>query len=173
MKRQYFEFPVNQQESSTIFLKHADKLVREGKYQAALDAITKAREENPKNQYALAYKERVLALLKEKKQQKSGRKAANRTYPDTPILPPIDEQIAKIATVVRKPGEEKGEMNREPGGKETPKHLIASDTQKFKQGGEERVGVNENADRVAQQQKLLHSIMRSRKLFESGQLPRL
>jgi hypothetical protein len=44
-------------------LKEADRLVKEGKYAAALEAIAQAREEDPTNLYALAYEERVRALL--------------------------------------------------------------------------------------------------------------
>ena len=48
-----------------VILKQADKLVKEGKYEAALQLIVKAREQDPRNFYAVAYEERVRNLLKE------------------------------------------------------------------------------------------------------------
>jgi len=50
-----------------IFLKQADKLVREGDYTTALEEIAKARGRDPRNLYALAYEERVRALVATKK----------------------------------------------------------------------------------------------------------
>jgi tetratricopeptide (TPR) repeat protein len=47
----------------TMFLKLADKCVREGNLAGALALIQKARAENPDNRYAEAYEERVLALM--------------------------------------------------------------------------------------------------------------
>lgn len=47
----------------TMFLKLADKCVREGNLAGALALIQKARAENPENRYAEAYEERVLALM--------------------------------------------------------------------------------------------------------------
>jgi tetratricopeptide (TPR) repeat protein len=47
----------------TMFLKLADKCVREGNLAGALALIQKARIENPDNRYAEAYEERVQALM--------------------------------------------------------------------------------------------------------------
>lgn len=46
-----------------MLLKHVDQLVKEGKYEDALKVISRARAADPGNLYALAYEERVLALL--------------------------------------------------------------------------------------------------------------
>ena len=53
-----------------IFLKQADKLVREGDYSTALEEIAKARGRDPRNLYALAYEERVRALVATQKEKK-------------------------------------------------------------------------------------------------------
>ena len=53
-----------------IFLKQADKLVREGSFAAALDEISKARARDPRNLYALAYEERVRSLVASQKERK-------------------------------------------------------------------------------------------------------
>ncbi len=47
----------------TMYLKLADKCVREGNLAGALGLIQKARAENPDNRYAEAYEERVKALM--------------------------------------------------------------------------------------------------------------
>lgn len=49
--------------NNMALLKVADKLVRQGDLQAALDAILKARESEPTNRYVDAYEERVRALI--------------------------------------------------------------------------------------------------------------
>jgi hypothetical protein len=46
-----------------VFLRKADKLVKEGQYNEALEQIQKARKHNPKNLYALAYEERVRSII--------------------------------------------------------------------------------------------------------------
>ncbi len=46
-----------------MYLKQVDQLVKEGNYEHALDIIAQVRAANPKDFYALAYEERVLALL--------------------------------------------------------------------------------------------------------------
>ena len=53
-----------------IFLKQADKLVREGHYASALEEIAKARGRDPRNLYALAYEERVRSLVATQKEKK-------------------------------------------------------------------------------------------------------
>ena len=52
-----------------IFLKQADKLVREGNYTTALEEIAKARGRDPRNLYALAYEERVRSLVATQKEK--------------------------------------------------------------------------------------------------------
>ncbi len=47
----------------TMYLKLADKCIREGNLAGALQLIQKARAENPENRYAEAYEERVRALM--------------------------------------------------------------------------------------------------------------
>ena len=54
-----------------IFLKQADKLVREGDYTTALEEIAKARGRDPRNLYALAYEERVRSLVAAHKEKKA------------------------------------------------------------------------------------------------------
>jgi tetratricopeptide (TPR) repeat protein len=83
-----------------IFLKQADKLVREGDYTTALEEIAKARARDPRNLYALAYEERVRSLVaaqKEKKQETTG------GTPQEPVEPqPISatlEHISNLAIV--------------------------------------------------------------------------
>lgn len=49
--------------NSMTLLRLADKLVREGDHQGALSAILKARQMDPKNQYAEAYEARVRGLM--------------------------------------------------------------------------------------------------------------
>jgi hypothetical protein len=46
-----------------VFLRQADKLVKDGKYNEALEQIQNARKRNPKNLYALAYEERVRSII--------------------------------------------------------------------------------------------------------------
>jgi tetratricopeptide (TPR) repeat protein len=53
-----------------IFLKQADRLVREGDYTTALEEIAKARGRDPRNLYALAYEERVRSLVAAQKEKK-------------------------------------------------------------------------------------------------------
>ena len=53
-----------------IFLKQADKLVREGDFTSALEEIAKARSRDPRNLYALAYEERVRSLVATQKEKK-------------------------------------------------------------------------------------------------------
>jgi hypothetical protein len=53
-----------------IFLKQADKLVREGNYTTALEEIAKARGRDPRNLYALAYEERVRSLVAAQKEKR-------------------------------------------------------------------------------------------------------
>jgi len=79
-----------------IFLKQADKLVKEGDYANALDEIAKARARDPRNLYALAYEERVRSLVaaqKEKKTEHGSVQAAPQP------IPAALEHISKLAIV--------------------------------------------------------------------------
>jgi tetratricopeptide (TPR) repeat protein len=83
-----------------IFLKQADKLVREGSFTAALDEIAKARSRDPRNLYALAYEERVRSLVasqKDKKPEQSESAAATPAEPQT--IPAALEHISNLAIV--------------------------------------------------------------------------
>jgi hypothetical protein len=51
-----------------VYLRRADKLVKDGKYESALAEIIKARTKNPKNLYAIAYEERVRSILSKSKE---------------------------------------------------------------------------------------------------------
>ncbi len=68
-----------------MFLKEADKFVKEGNYKAALEAIARARKSDPGNQYALAYEERVRALLKAS--ESSAMKSQSAAAPPPPPPP--------------------------------------------------------------------------------------
>jgi hypothetical protein len=83
-----------------IFLKQADKLVREGNYTSALEEIAKARGRDPRNLYALAYEERVRSLVAAQKEKKP---EVGSTAPPQPAEPaPISatlEHISNLAIV--------------------------------------------------------------------------
>lgn len=81
-----------------IFLKQADKLVREGNHAAALDEIAKARARDPRNLYALAYEERVRSLVAAQKDKKP--EAIPSAEPAAPQpLPAALEHISNLAIV--------------------------------------------------------------------------
>ena len=83
-----------------IFLKQADRLVREGDYTAALEEIAKARARDPRNLYALAYEERVRSLVasqKEKKPELSGNAPPQPAEPQ-PMSATL-EHISNLAIV--------------------------------------------------------------------------
>ncbi len=81
-----------------MLLRQADKLVKEGNYEAALEVIAQARVLDPKNAYAEAYGERVLALLNAQKANPANDKNES---PETPAkgtpLSPVLEQISSLA----------------------------------------------------------------------------
>jgi hypothetical protein len=77
-------------------LREADKFVKEGDYQAALDAIAKARQLDPSNPYAIAYEERVRTLLRPQQQHSGTASAAQDPASGAPITPYL-EQISKLA----------------------------------------------------------------------------
>ena len=83
-----------------IFLKQADKLVREGNYTTALEEIAKARGRDPRNLYALAYEERVRSLVAAQKDKKPELSAGGNQKPAEPQ--PISatlEHISNLAIV--------------------------------------------------------------------------
>jgi len=77
-------------------LREADKFVKEGDYQAALDAIAKARKLDPSNPYAIAYEERVRTLLRPP-QQHPGTESAAKDPANEALITPYLEQISKLA----------------------------------------------------------------------------
>jgi tetratricopeptide (TPR) repeat protein len=79
-----------------IFLKQADKLVREGDYTSALEEIAKARARDPRNLYALAYEERVRSLVASQKEKKP---EIGITPPAPQPLPAALEHISNLAIV--------------------------------------------------------------------------
>jgi hypothetical protein len=79
-----------------IFLKQADKLVREGSFAAALEEIAKARARDPRNLYALAYEERVRSLLSSQKEKKP---EAVAEPPVPQAMPAALEHISNLAIV--------------------------------------------------------------------------
>jgi tetratricopeptide (TPR) repeat protein len=81
-----------------IFLKQADKLVREGNHTAALDEIAKARARDPRNLYALAYEERVRSLVASQKDKKQESGASQQPAAPQP-LPAALEHISNLAIV--------------------------------------------------------------------------
>jgi hypothetical protein len=83
-----------------IFLKQADKLVREGQFASALEEIAKARGRDPRNLYALAYEERVRSLVashKEKNQSLGGGTPVQSAEPQ-PMSATL-EHISNLAIV--------------------------------------------------------------------------
>jgi tetratricopeptide (TPR) repeat protein len=76
-----------------MILKQADQLVREGKYEDALKVISRARASDPGNLYALAYEERVLALLNDHRRQVLNPGEARHDH----LFPPADEQVVHRA----------------------------------------------------------------------------
>jgi tetratricopeptide (TPR) repeat protein len=92
-----------------MYLKLADRLVKQGDYAGALQAIAKAREVEPGNRYAIAYEERVRHLLQESENQGPFSLLPGTLPPasgaSTGILedfPTAEKQIRKIATFLPK-----------------------------------------------------------------------
>jgi len=81
-----------------MLLRQADKLVKEGNYEAALEVIAQARVLDPKNAYAEAYEERVRALLNAQKENSANDKGESpQTHPKGKPLSPVLEQISSLA----------------------------------------------------------------------------
>jgi len=86
-----------------MYLKLADRLVKQGDYAGALQAIAKAREVEPGNRYAIAYEERVRHLLEQS--ENPGQLPPGSSKPSSDILedfPTAEKQIRRIATVLPK-----------------------------------------------------------------------
>ncbi|HEX9658208.1 MAG TPA: hypothetical protein VGB89_14990 [Bacteroidota bacterium] len=84
---------VEQLKEGAKYLKIADQLVREGKYDIALKEIAKARAANPSNLYALAYEDRVRSLLQAKDQ------GGEKSRENRGRLKPAIEQLSSLAVV--------------------------------------------------------------------------
>jgi hypothetical protein len=82
-----------------IFLKQADRLVREGNYSAALEEIAKARARDPRNLYALAYEERVRSLVASHKEKKAEIGEQPVASPAPQPIPAALEHISNLAIV--------------------------------------------------------------------------
>ncbi len=74
----------------SVFLRQADKLVKNGAYEQALAEIIKARTRNPRNLYAVAYEERVRSIMANARDENA---ESAPTPPKTPEL----EQISSRA----------------------------------------------------------------------------
>jgi hypothetical protein len=92
-----------------MFLKLADKLVKQGDLLGALQAIAKAKEFDPQNRYADAYEERVIRLLRESgtpipKGFPKTRTIAQIPFPPPPKgaegMPSAESQLNTIARVL-------------------------------------------------------------------------
>lgn len=81
-----------------MLLRQADKLVKEGNYEAALEVIAQARVLDPKNAYAEAFEERVRALLGAQKENSANDKNNSTPIPSKSVpLSPVLEQISSLA----------------------------------------------------------------------------
>jgi hypothetical protein len=84
-------------------LKLADKFVKEGNYEAALNAIAEARRVDPTNPYAIAYEERVRTLLHQQKQAAQAGDPARRTQAGPPQSAPQLEALSRLAIEKQRP----------------------------------------------------------------------
>jgi tetratricopeptide (TPR) repeat protein len=75
-------------------LKLADKFVKEGNYDAALNAIAEARRLDPTNPYAIAYEERVRSLQHQQKQAAATETTSKQSPP--PVAPQL-ETLSRLA----------------------------------------------------------------------------
>lgn len=95
-----------------MFLKLADKLVKQGDYAGALQAIAKAKEAEPDNRYATAYEERVRMLLREAGSPSPSAippaATPGSSIPPVPKgiegMPSAEKQMNSIATLLQKSG---------------------------------------------------------------------
>lgn len=103
-----------------MYLKLADKLVKQGDYAGALQAIVKAREVEPGNRYAIAYEERVRQLLENAASQEGLPIPLPPAAPPNGMLedfPTAEKQIRRIATVFPKVARKKESAQPEPDSK--------------------------------------------------------
>lgn len=83
---------------TATWLRRADKFVKDKSYEAALDAIAKARQLDPTNPYALAYEERVRALMRADKGSVPSQPSKKEVREeDARASPPPLEQISHLA----------------------------------------------------------------------------
>jgi hypothetical protein len=94
-----FQRSAEQLKEVAIFLKQADKLVREGSFAAALDEIAKARARDPRNLYALAYEERVRSLMTAQKVENKAEHSPDHTAQQPQPMPSALEHISNLAIV--------------------------------------------------------------------------
>jgi hypothetical protein len=96
-----------------MYLRLVDKLIKQGDYVAALDAVTKARQHDPQNRYAIAIEARVRTLIDQSEQAKRLGKpfAPPETAPrklrspstSPEGMPSVEGQINAIATSLPPP----------------------------------------------------------------------
>jgi hypothetical protein len=98
-----------------MFLRIADKLIKQGDYAGALTAIAKARENDPGNRYAIAYEARVRTLMDEADRPKRKSEPKATSSPTAPTqafrsgvtvtegLPSVEGQLNSIATPLPPP----------------------------------------------------------------------
>jgi len=84
--------PLKRAATVSDYLKAADRLVKTGNYEAALEEVTKARKLDPKNLYALAYEERLKATL-----EQAARRVTPRTQPEVETEHAALEKIRRLA----------------------------------------------------------------------------
>jgi hypothetical protein len=96
-----------------MYLRLVDKLIKQGDYVAALDAVTKARQHDPQNRYAIAIEARVRTLIDQSEQAKRLGKPfplpetaprKHRAPSTTPEgMPSVEGQLSAIATSLPPP----------------------------------------------------------------------
>jgi hypothetical protein len=81
-ERQQTPNGADQLKDVSVYLRRADKLVKDGKYESALAEIIKARTQNPKNLYAIAYEERVRSILTKAREEGSDKPIVSQKTPE-------------------------------------------------------------------------------------------
>lgn len=80
-------------ERVALLLKQADKLVKEGDLSSALELIVKARTYNSNHLYALAYEERVRALISAQQKEQREKKSTSSTTSQEKQEPSAEQKI--------------------------------------------------------------------------------
>lgn len=108
-----------------MFLRIADKLIKQGDFAGALNAIAKARENDPGNRYAIAYEARVRTLMDEaaRPKRKSERtpvsvqpepvQSLRTAGPATEMMPSVMGQLNAIATPLPPPDSKRRDADSE------------------------------------------------------------